>query len=132
MQMLHCGSTNWKLMADHNYPQLPQFQNFVLLTKEQHNEFDEFKKFYSEQTKQGFTFQLTPLLKFWNNHRHPPSPTVTIFHKHFVQLSCTEVDALCDWVLHTRDTYFKQKKLYKAITRQRKIISDYRVRVILL
>ena len=61
-------------------PQLPQFQNFVLLTKEQHNEFDEFKKFYSEQTKQGFTFQLTPLLKFWNNHRHPPSPTVTIFH----------------------------------------------------
>ena len=67
-------------------PQLPQFQNFVLLMKEQHNELDEFKKFYSEQTKQGFSIiQLTPLLKFWNNHR--PSPTVAIFHKHYYMYS---------------------------------------------
>ena len=79
-------------LEDDDRPQLPQFQNFVLLTREQHNELDKFKKIYSEQTKKGFSMlQLTPLLKFWNNHKHPPSPTIVIFHQQYVHLSCTEI-----------------------------------------
>ena len=94
-------------------PPLPQFQNFVLLTREEHNELDEFKKSYPEQTKKGYSmFQLTPLLELWNNHRDSPSPTITMFYKHYIQLSCTEVDTLCVWVLQTRNVYYSQQKSY--------------------
>ena len=87
-------------------PQLPQFQNFVLLTREQHNQLDEFKKSHPQQTMKGFSmFQLTPLLKFWNSHRDSPSPAVAMFHKYYLQLSSTEVDTLCDWIIQIRNAY---------------------------
>ena len=100
--MLHCGSTNWT--ADRHY--IPQVQNFVLLTREQHNELDEFKRSHPDETKQGFSmFQQTSLLNYWNNKREKPSPVIVMFGKNYLQLSCSEVDTLCDWVIETRERY---------------------------
>ena len=84
-------------------PPLPQVQDFVLLTREEHNEF---KQSYSEETKRGYSmFPLTPVLAFWNSRRDSPSPLISLFDRHYIHLSCTEVDTLCNWVLHTREAY---------------------------
>ena len=89
-------------------PQLPQFMNFVIINSELHNDFDTFKKEFSHYTQRGFSmFPLMPLINCWNEQRVHPSATVSIFHKLYLNLCCTEVDCLCDWVHKTRDAYFQ-------------------------
>ena len=44
-------------------------------------------------------FQQTSLLNYWNNKR------IVMFGKNYLQLSCSEVDTLCDWVIETRESY---------------------------
>ena len=91
-------------LAYNGKPPLPQAQHFVLLTRDQHREFDIFKESYPEETKLGFsTFPITPLLSFWNEHRSTPSPLLSLFNKHYIQLSSAEVDTLCDWIYTTRN-----------------------------
>ena len=48
---------------------LPTTCHFLLVTKEQHSEFDTFTETYPEATKRGYSiFPMTPLLSYWNKH----------------------------------------------------------------
>ena len=88
-------------------PPLHQFHDFVLVTSLLHNEFDEFKKSYSDLTKPGYSmFPLIELLDYWNRRRSVSSHPINLFNKSYLHLHCTEVDDLCDWVQSTKDLYY--------------------------
>ena len=87
----------WKdKLAFDGKPHLPTACHFLLVTKEQHSEFDTFKGTYPEATTRGYSmFPMILLLSYWNKYRATPLHSISMFNRNYIQLSSMEVYMLC-------------------------------------
>ena len=110
---LLCSSTH--VRAYKKLPCLREVCGFVVVTETLQKEFDNFK---SSLPRVKFSrLEINPLLQYWNNGVRPSSGVpITMFDKQYLELHCSEVDKLCQWILDTRAEHEKgYKRLLKAV-----------------
>ena len=85
-----------------NRPDLRQVMDFVVVNKQQHSEFDEFKR---TMTECNYTILSTnAILDYWNEfERNTSQSTIMVYGKRHHKLHYTEMDQLCEWVLKLRE-----------------------------
>ena len=84
-----------------NEAPLREVFDFVVVNTSLHAEFDEFKR---KETHHHYSILLVnELFAYWNTYkRSPPLPVLRVYGKPHLQLHYTEVDDLCEWVIHQR------------------------------
>ena len=84
-----------------NKPPLRETCNFVIINSSLHDEFDEFKR---NNTLHDYSIlPMNELLEYWNTLIKKPSlPVLSLYGGQHLQLHCTEVDSLCEWVINKK------------------------------
>ena len=84
-----------------NEAPLREVFDFVVVNTSLHAEFDEFKR---KETHREFSIlPVNELLTYWNTYkRSPPLLVLTLYGTPHLRLHYTEVDDLCEWVIHQR------------------------------
>ena len=87
----------------HKNPPLQIVSDFVVVSNELHDEFDNFKGSETE-----LSISLLPaveLLRFWLSRTGLSLPTIAKYGKLYIPLNCSQLDDLCSWVSEMREQF---------------------------